>query len=157
MGACGNSATCGLTGLLAVDVPLDGRGPTALPAAEMMSPVFTLWITLVAMYLGAALAGDVTPACAFRELCFLLLMRAHRECESNDKARMWLCIGLCHCQLGTQLAHHLSAAFASTYGPASTLLPGAKLGQRAPARIAPAVVKSAVWSTALGVLQAEVI
>jgi hypothetical protein len=53
-GACGQgNATCGLTGLLAVDVPLDGRGPTAIPAAETMSPVFTLWITLVAMYLGA--------------------------------------------------------------------------------------------------------
>ena len=52
-GACGvGNATCGLTGLLAVDVPLDGRGPTAIPAAETMSPVFTLWITLVAMYLG---------------------------------------------------------------------------------------------------------
>ncbi|KAK9835056.1 hypothetical protein WJX81_007542 [Elliptochloris bilobata] len=51
-GACGaGNATCGLTGLLAVDVPLDGRGPTAIPAAETMSPVFTLWITLVAMYL----------------------------------------------------------------------------------------------------------
>ncbi len=53
-GACGQgNATCGLTGLLAVDVPLDGRGPTAIPASETMSPVFTLWITLVAMYLGA--------------------------------------------------------------------------------------------------------
>lgn len=65
-GACGNSATCGLTGLLAVDIPLDGRGPTALPAAEMMSPVFTLWITLAAMYLGAALARDGAHACALR-------------------------------------------------------------------------------------------
>ena len=90
-GACGNSATCGLTGLLAVDVPLDGRGPTALPAAEMMSPVFTLWITLVAMYLGAALAGGVAPACAFRALCFLLLMRAHRECRRTVEACTRLC------------------------------------------------------------------
>ena len=82
-GACGNSAACGLTGLLAVDVPLDGRGPTALPAAEMMSPVFTLWITLVAMYLGAALAGVEAPACAICELRFLLPMRAHREFETQ--------------------------------------------------------------------------
>ena len=35
-----------------VDIPLDGRGLIAIPAAESISPVFTLWVTLVVMYLG---------------------------------------------------------------------------------------------------------
>ena len=35
-----------------VDIPLDGRGLIAISAAETISPVFTLWVTLVLMYLG---------------------------------------------------------------------------------------------------------
>lgn len=38
---------------LNVDIPLDGIGLISIPAAEIISPVFTLWITLVMMYLGA--------------------------------------------------------------------------------------------------------
>lgn len=39
---------------LSVDVPLDGMGLIGFPAADAISPVFTLWITLVLMYLGTA-------------------------------------------------------------------------------------------------------
>lgn len=38
---------------LNVDIPLDGIGLISIPAAEIISPVFTLWITLVIMYMGA--------------------------------------------------------------------------------------------------------
>lgn len=37
---------------LNVDIPLDGIGLISIPAAEIISPVFTLWITLVIMYIG---------------------------------------------------------------------------------------------------------
>ncbi len=38
--------------MLNIDIPLDGMGLVGMPAAEAISPVFTLWITLVVMYLG---------------------------------------------------------------------------------------------------------
>ena len=38
--------------VLTIDIPLDGMGLVGIPAAEAISPVFTLWITLVVMYLG---------------------------------------------------------------------------------------------------------
>lgn len=38
--------------MLNIDIPLDGIGLVGMPAAEAISPVFTLWITLVVMYLG---------------------------------------------------------------------------------------------------------
>ena len=43
----------GLMDSLSVDIPLDGLGLVGFPAADAISPVFTLWITLVLMYLGA--------------------------------------------------------------------------------------------------------
>ena len=42
----------GLMDSLSVDIPLDGLGLVGFPAADAISPVFTLWITLVLMYLG---------------------------------------------------------------------------------------------------------
>ena len=38
--------------MLNIDIPLDGIGLVGMPAAEAISPVFTLWITLVVMYIG---------------------------------------------------------------------------------------------------------
>ena len=38
---------------LSVDVPLDGRGLVGIPANKAISPVFTVWCTLVLMYIGA--------------------------------------------------------------------------------------------------------
>jgi hypothetical protein len=42
---------------LTVDIPLDGLGLIGFPAADAISPVYTVWITLVLMYL-----GDPTPS-----------------------------------------------------------------------------------------------
>ncbi|KAK9809330.1 hypothetical protein WJX73_005806 [Symbiochloris irregularis] len=39
-----------------IDIPLDGRGFIAIPAAQTISPVFTLWLTLIIMYLVNSLA-----------------------------------------------------------------------------------------------------
>ncbi len=36
--------------ILNIDVPFDGLGLISIPASETISPVFTMWITLVAMY-----------------------------------------------------------------------------------------------------------
>lgn len=35
-----------------MDIPLDGMGFVSIPASEIISPVFTLWTTLVIMYIG---------------------------------------------------------------------------------------------------------
>lgn len=40
---------------LSIDIPLDGMGVVGFPAEEAISPVFTLWITLVLMYLSKSL------------------------------------------------------------------------------------------------------
>ena len=40
---------------LSVDIPLDGLGLVGFPAADAISPVFTLWITLVLMYLSKSM------------------------------------------------------------------------------------------------------
>lgn len=37
---------------LKVDIPFDGLGLIGFPAADAISPVYTIWITLVVMYLG---------------------------------------------------------------------------------------------------------
>lgn len=37
---------------LTVDIPLDGLGLIGFPAADAISPVYTIWITLVVIYLG---------------------------------------------------------------------------------------------------------
>lgn len=42
--------------ILNIDVPFDGLGLISIPASETISPVFTMWITLVAMY-----TGELTP------------------------------------------------------------------------------------------------
>ena len=36
--------------ILNIDIPFDGLGLISIPASETISPVFTMWITLVAMY-----------------------------------------------------------------------------------------------------------
>lgn len=51
-----------------VDIPLDGRGLIAIPAAETISPVFTLWVTLVLLYLANSLA-DYSSAAALQAGC----------------------------------------------------------------------------------------
>lgn len=35
-----------------VDFPLDGLGIVTVPAGSVISPVFTMWITLVTLYIG---------------------------------------------------------------------------------------------------------
>ena len=47
---------------LSVDIPLDGLGLVGFPAADAISPVFTLWITLVLMYLGQPKTLQMTRA-----------------------------------------------------------------------------------------------
>ena len=37
---------------LTVDIPFDGLGLIGFPAADAISPVYTMWISLVVMYLG---------------------------------------------------------------------------------------------------------
>ena len=39
---------------LTIDIPFDGKGAITIPAHEAISPVMTMWITLVAMYAGEA-------------------------------------------------------------------------------------------------------
>lgn len=46
---------------LNVDIPLDGIGLISIPAAEIISPVFTLWITLVIMYMGMRQTSSHVP------------------------------------------------------------------------------------------------
>ena len=45
--------------ILNIDVPFDGLGLISIPASETISPVFTMWITLVAMYTGMVAYGTV--------------------------------------------------------------------------------------------------
>ena len=35
-----------------VDIPFDGLGLIGFPASDTISPVYTLWVTLVLMYIG---------------------------------------------------------------------------------------------------------
>ena len=35
-----------------IDIPFDGLGLIGFPASDAISPVYTLWVTLVFMYLG---------------------------------------------------------------------------------------------------------
>ena len=51
-GEAANSKEKGLMESLSVDIPLDGLGLIGFPAADAISPVYTIWITLVVMYLG---------------------------------------------------------------------------------------------------------
>ncbi|CAD7700191.1 unnamed protein product, partial [Ostreobium quekettii] len=46
-------------GTIQIDFPLDGRGYIPVPAEKMISPVFTLWITLFTMYLVNCIADHV--------------------------------------------------------------------------------------------------
>jgi Flp pilus assembly protein TadB len=50
---------------LSVDIPLDGMGFVSFPAAEIISPVFTLWTTLVIMYIGEPWQGQLVGHCIF--------------------------------------------------------------------------------------------
>ena len=56
---------------LNVDIPLDGIGLISIPAAEIISPVFTLWITLVIMYLGGRqpTSSPVPRKCSMQACC----------------------------------------------------------------------------------------
>ena len=38
--------------ILNIDIPFDGLGLISIPASETISPVYTMWITLIAMYTG---------------------------------------------------------------------------------------------------------
>lgn len=49
-----NASSSFSTPYLNVDIPLDGMGFVSIPASEIISPVFTLWTTLVVMYIGAS-------------------------------------------------------------------------------------------------------
>lgn len=46
--------------ILNIDIPFDGLGLISIPASETISPVFTMWITLVAMYTGMLMTGLLT-------------------------------------------------------------------------------------------------
>lgn len=48
--------------VLNVDIPLDGRGAVPLPAAEAISPVFTTWLTLFAMFIANCVADYAAAA-----------------------------------------------------------------------------------------------
>lgn len=39
--------------LVQIDLPLDGRGPISIPASDIISPILSMWLTLVLMYTGA--------------------------------------------------------------------------------------------------------
>jgi hypothetical protein len=50
-----NDSTGGSVGpdrLIGIDFPLDGRGQVLVPAAAVLSPVFTMWVTLILVYIG---------------------------------------------------------------------------------------------------------
>lgn len=51
-GEAASSKDKGLMESLSIDIPLDGLGLIGFPAADAISPVYTIWITLVVMYLG---------------------------------------------------------------------------------------------------------
>jgi hypothetical protein len=42
---------------LSIDFPLDGLGGVPIPAGSVLSPVLTLWITLVVLWLGELMGG----------------------------------------------------------------------------------------------------
>ncbi len=54
----GDGSSTFSTPYLNVDIPLDGMGFVSIPASEIISPVFTLWTTLVIMYIGGPLAAQ---------------------------------------------------------------------------------------------------
>lgn len=39
---------------ISIDIPLDGLGPVTLSSDNVISPVFTLWLTLMLMFIGEA-------------------------------------------------------------------------------------------------------
>ena len=71
--------------ILNIDVPFDGLGLISIPASETISPVFTMWITLVAMYTGELTSEPQSchrqPG-AFLGLCDRLnnMLHVHAEC-----------------------------------------------------------------------------
>ncbi|KXZ46777.1 hypothetical protein GPECTOR_40g511 [Gonium pectorale] len=60
IGGTGNGSAGGgwQSAYISVDFPLDGRGVQAVPAGDVLSPVFTMWVTLVAVYIANILAGQ---------------------------------------------------------------------------------------------------
>ena len=54
---------------LSVDIPFDGLGLIGLPAADAISPVYTVWITLVLMYLGGCTVRTLKYCQALDGLC----------------------------------------------------------------------------------------
>ena len=49
--------------ILNIDIPFDGLGLISIPASETISPVYTMWITLVAMYTGMPRIPCLSYAC----------------------------------------------------------------------------------------------
>ena len=49
--------------ILNIDIPFDGLGLISIPASETISPVYTMWVTLVAMYTGIPCFSGLSNAC----------------------------------------------------------------------------------------------
>lgn len=60
-GEAANSKDKSFVESLTVDIPFDGLGLIGFPAADAISPVYTMWISLVVMYLGMRQLSRVTP------------------------------------------------------------------------------------------------
>eukprot|EP00198_Chlamydomonas_reinhardtii_P006217 XP_001695553.1 predicted protein [Chlamydomonas reinhardtii] len=51
-GSSSSSSSSGSGSFISVDFPLDGEGVKDVPAGDVLSPVFSMWVTLVAVYVG---------------------------------------------------------------------------------------------------------
>lgn len=51
-GPSNTSSTAAGTKYLYLDFPLDGKGIISVPAGAVISPVFTMWVTLLMLYIG---------------------------------------------------------------------------------------------------------
>lgn len=62
--------------ILNIDIPFDGLGLISIPASETISPVFTMWITLVAMYTGMPMkALSTATICQATRTCSATLSK----------------------------------------------------------------------------------
>ncbi|KAK9823894.1 hypothetical protein WJX72_006230 [[Myrmecia] bisecta] len=68
-----------------VDIPFDGLGLVGMPAADVISPVFTLWITLVLLYMVNSMA-DYQAARVMKAAHTSELRKAHGS-SSRRRAR----------------------------------------------------------------------
>ncbi|GIL63693.1 hypothetical protein Vafri_17711 [Volvox africanus] len=55
-GSGGDGDGCS-SGYISVDFPFDGHGVQSVPAADVLSPVLCMWVTLVALYIVTTLGG----------------------------------------------------------------------------------------------------